>query len=224
MTGKERRDAIVKALHDAGAPVSGPRAGAGCGREPSGCGAGYGAAARRRSRYRRHEPRVRAARVRPTFRSTRLIKVRHTVEEVGDELNTIVDLGGAALKRHGEPPRVRRHHGRPRRAQPARRGALSGRDPFWQELSAHDGDERLHFHRIAAESEEILDEIEEALAAKGYLARCSRMNGTSCRRRARRRQRDPRIGSCDCRLFSYRSGRAGQKSVESGFSASSCPI
>ena len=70
---------------------------------------------------------------------TRLVKVRHSVEQAGDELTSIVDAGGAVLNvivNH-------RVYGRPGHPQSSRCRALSARYRERQELSAADGDQRL---------------------------------------------------------------------------------
>ena len=74
-------------------------------------------------------------------------------------------------QRHGQPSRLRQDHRRPRYQEPARGRALRRGYREREELSADDGDERLPFpsHRRRV-SEEALDEIESALAARGYLA------------------------------------------------------
>ncbi len=54
------------------------------------------------------QPRLRAAGSRgsPAV-PTRLVKVRHSVEQAGDELTNIVDAGGAVLDADRQSPRVR---------------------------------------------------------------------------------------------------------------------
>lgn len=170
MTGKERRDAIVKALHDAGAPVSGRALAQAVGVSRQVVvqdmallrADGHDIVATSRGYALRESDR-------PSV-PTRLIKVRHTVEEVGDELNTIVDLGGAALNvmvNHRVYGAITADLDVRSRRDVERylEGIRSGKSfPLMTVTSGY------HFHRIAAESEEILEEIEEALAAKGYLA------------------------------------------------------
>ena len=101
---------------------------------------------------------------------TRLVKVHHTVEQLEDELTTIVDLGGAVLN-------VMVNH-RAYGPITANLDIRSRRDIARYLDSIHSGKSTplmtvtsgYHFHRIAADSEEILDEIETALSEKGYLA------------------------------------------------------
>ena len=101
---------------------------------------------------------------------TRLIKVHHTVEQLEDELTTIVDLGGAVLNvmvnHRAYGPITANLDIRSRRDVARYLDSIrSGKStPLMTVTSGY------HFHRIAADSEEILDEIEAALAEKGYLA------------------------------------------------------
>ena len=101
---------------------------------------------------------------------TRLIKVHHTVEQLEDELTVIVDLGGAVLnvmvnhRAYGQITAnldIRSRRDIARYLHDIRSGKST---PLMTVTSGY------HFHRIAADSEEALDEIEAALAAKGYLA------------------------------------------------------
>lgn len=102
--------------------------------------------------------------------SVRVIKVHHTNEQMEDELTTIVDLGGCVIdvtvnhKVYGKLG--------------AMLGIKSRRDvqSFLNDLKEGKSTPLLnvtsgyHYHKIGAETEEILDEIEEALEKKGYLA------------------------------------------------------
>lgn len=101
---------------------------------------------------------------------TRLVKVRHTVEQLEDELDTIVDLGGTVQnvmvnhRAYGKITAdldIRSRSGIARYLDDIRTGKST---PLMTVTSGY------HFHRIAAESEEALDRIEAALAARGYLA------------------------------------------------------
>lgn len=170
MTGKERRDAIVKALHDAEAPVSGRALAQAVGVSRQVVvqdmallrADGHDIVATSRGYTLRESDRASVP--------TRLIKVRHTVDELGDELNTIVDLGGAALNvmvNHRVYGTITADLDVRNRRDVERylEGIRSGKSfPLMTVTSGY------HFHRIAADSEEELDEIEAALAAKGYLA------------------------------------------------------
>lgn len=101
---------------------------------------------------------------------TRLIKVHHTIDELEDELETIVDLGGtvqSVMVNHRAYGKItanldiRSRTGIARYLGDIRTGKST---PLMTVTSGY------HFHRIAADSEEALDAIELALAAKGYLA------------------------------------------------------
>lgn len=100
----------------------------------------------------------------------RLIKVYHTEEQVEDELTTIVDLGGSVVnvivnhKIYGKveaPLDIKNRRDVYRFVQDLRTGKST---PLLSVTSGY------HFHKIVAENEEILDEIEDALRAKNYLA------------------------------------------------------
>lgn len=102
--------------------------------------------------------------------AVRLIKVYHTNQQVEDELTTIVDLGGRVLdvmvyhRTYGKvsaPLKIRN-----RRDIKIFIGELkSGKSvPLLNVTSGY------HYHHVAADYEEILDEIQEALESKHYLA------------------------------------------------------
>ena len=102
-------------------------------------------------------------------RVTRAMKVFHSDEDMEDELNTIVDLGGVALDvfvRH-------RVYGCLR----AELNVSSRRDvkKFLEEIHSgkstplKDVTSGYHYHTISADSEDTLDLIEQELNNKGYL-------------------------------------------------------
>lgn len=101
---------------------------------------------------------------------TRVFKVCHTDTQVEDELQTIVDQGGTVLD-------VMVNH-RTYGKMNAALNVKSRRDIQNFITQIHSSKSSLlmnvtsgyHFHTVSAESEEILDEIEEALKKKGYLA------------------------------------------------------
>ena len=94
---------------------------------------------------------------------TRLVKVRHGVEQAGDELTSIVDAGGAVLG-YGKIPADLDIRNR-RDVERYLHDIESGKSfPLLTVTSGY------HFHRIAAEDEQTLDEIETILKEKGYLA------------------------------------------------------
>ena len=101
---------------------------------------------------------------------TRLLKVHHGPDDLEDELTTIVDLGGAVLNvmvNHRVYGKIIADLDVRNRRDVERylEGIRTGKSyPLMTVTSGY------HFHRIAAETEEQLDEIEAALRAKGYLA------------------------------------------------------
>lgn len=101
---------------------------------------------------------------------SRIIKVCHTDSQVEDELNTIIDLGGIVrnvMVNHRTYGKVS-----------APLDIKSRRDikHFTEDIQTSKSSllsnttSGYHFHTIEAESDDILDEIEQALKEKGYLA------------------------------------------------------
>lgn len=100
----------------------------------------------------------------------RLFKLCHTNEQTEDELTTVVDFGGCVKdvmvnhRVYGEvsaPLNIRNR----RDVQNFLKDLKSGKSvPLMNVTSGY------HFHHISAESEEVLEEIEDALKNKGYLA------------------------------------------------------
>lgn len=97
-------------------------------------------------------------------------KVAHTDEQIEDELNTIVDMGGRVLDvsiRHevygtirGDLPiRCRRQ------VQDFMEEIRSGKSKPLKNLTSGG----IHYHNVEADSEETLDVIEQELKRKGYL-------------------------------------------------------
>lgn len=108
---------------------------------------------------------------------TRIIKAYHTDDELADELNTIVDLGGTAVD-------VQVHH--------KVYGHLSAKLNISSRLDVQkfvndiksgkssplkDVTSGYHYHTIAANSEAALDLIEKTLKEKGYI--CERQDQSS---------------------------------------------
>ena len=100
----------------------------------------------------------------------RIIKTCHTNEQTEDELQTIVDLGGCVAdvmvnhKVYGKmsaPLNIRNRRDVQKFMEQLRTGKSV---PLMNVTSGY------HFHRVTAESEEILDEIEAALREKEMLA------------------------------------------------------
>ena len=170
MNGAERRGAIVRELHEAMRPVSGRALAQAVGVSRQVVvqdiallrADGHDIVATSRGYVLREADGATVP--------TRLIKVHHTLDELGDELNTIVDLGGTVLNvmvNHRVYGAITADLDVRSRRDVERylEGIRSGKSfPLMTVTSGY------HFHRIAADSEEALDEIEAALAAKGYLA------------------------------------------------------
>ena len=102
-------------------------------------------------------------------RPTRLFKCRHTAEQTEDELTCIVDLGGRVedvFVNHRVYGKVSSGLGVGSRRDVARfmaELATGVSSPLLEITSGY------HFHHVSAESEEVLDEIGRALAARAYL-------------------------------------------------------
>ena len=171
MSGRERREHIVERLHGAAKPVSGTALARAVGVSRQAIvqdiallrADGHDIVATNRGYVLREgagEPAV----------PTRLVKVHHTVDQLEDELITVVDLGGAVLNvmvNHRAYGQITANLDiRSRRDIASYLEAIrSGKStPLMTVTSGY------HFHRIAAESEAALDDIEAALTAKGYLA------------------------------------------------------
>ena len=100
---------------------------------------------------------------------TRLFKVCHTNEQVEDELTTIDDLGGTVVN-------VMVNH-RIYGKLDAQLNIKNRRDvaKFLDDINTGKSTPLLnvtsgyHFHLVSAETEDVLDEIEEALRGKNYL-------------------------------------------------------
>lgn len=171
MTGTERRNSIIEALRDARTPISGSALAKEVGVSRQVVvqdiallrADGHDVVATNRG-YVLQEgagaPNV----------PTRLIKVHHGIDEVADELTTIVDMGGAVLnvmvnhRVYGKITAdldIRNRRDVERYLEDIRTGKSY---PLMTVTSGY------HFHRIAADTPEELDEIEQALAQKGYLA------------------------------------------------------
>lgn len=106
---------------------------------------------------------------RAASRPRRLFKCRHRVEETADELTCVVDLGGCVedvFVNHRVYGKVSSRLDVASRRDVARFvGELrsGSSSPLMQVTSGY------HFHHVSAPSEEALDEIGRALAARGWL-------------------------------------------------------
>ncbi len=101
---------------------------------------------------------------------TRIFKVYHTDEQVADELETIIDLGGCVLNV------IVNHRTYGKVTAPLNIKSRRDINRFISDLDSSKSTllsnitSGYHFHTVSAESYEILDEIEEALGKKNYLA------------------------------------------------------
>lgn len=101
---------------------------------------------------------------------TRLLKVHHNMDQLEDELETIVDLGGTVqnvMVNHRAYGKVTAELDIRSRSSIERylENIRSGKSiPLMTLTSGY------HFHRISADTEADLDQIENALAQKGFLA------------------------------------------------------
>lgn len=101
--------------------------------------------------------------------ATRVLAVNHSNDQIEDELNLIVDLGGKVLdvrvnhKVYGvmEAPLKLTSRKKVREFMEEIQNGTSS--PLLNITSGN------HYHKVEAESEEILDEIEEAMENAGYL-------------------------------------------------------
>lgn len=101
---------------------------------------------------------------------TRVFKVHHTNEQTEDELNTIVDIGGTVIdvfvwhRVYGKIEAKLNISSR-RNVRQCVEGLKSGKSTALMNITSG-----YHYHTVKADSEEVLDLIEKALAEKDYLA------------------------------------------------------
>ena len=105
-----------------------------------------------------------------TMKAVRLFKVCHTADQIQEELETIVDLGGSvedvmvnhrAYGKMSAPLRIRNRRDVSALLENLRTGKST---PLMNVTSGY------HFHHVSADSYDILDEIEEGLRQKNLLA------------------------------------------------------
>ena len=105
----------------------------------------------------------------PDKNKQRVILVRHQYDDIGDELNTIVDFGGIVRNVLIEHPIYGEMTGtmmlKTRRDVQRFVKDIAEFDTFPLMNLTHG----IHMHTVEASSEKLLDEIEEALSKKGYL-------------------------------------------------------
>ncbi len=99
----------------------------------------------------------------------RVFKLKHSTTETEDELNTIVDLGGTVVdvyvwhKVYGKVEAKMNIFSRMHVKQ-FLEGVRSGKSTELMNITGG-----YHYHTVRADSEEILDVIEKALDAKGFI-------------------------------------------------------
>lgn len=167
MTGKERREKIVSILEDSPTPIPGAKLGEMCGVSRQ---VVVQDIALLRSQGEQIDTTHYGYQIRRNSRCTRLVKVRHGPERLEEELTAIVDLGG-----YVEDVMVNhRTYG----LMSAPLGIGSRRDiaKFMDEIESGKSSplstvtSGYHFHHISADDEQTLDDIEQALEAKGFTA------------------------------------------------------
>lgn len=166
-TGEQRRSHIIETLKEASSPLSGASLGkqVGVTRQV----VVQDIALLRNSGFNIQATNRGYVLIAPESKPTRLFKVRHTVEETEKELQLIVDLGATVddvIINHRTYGRVEASLDLRNRRDVAhfiadiQSGASS---PLMVATSGY------HFHHVSAESEEVLDEVESALAKAGFL-------------------------------------------------------
>lgn len=104
-------------------------------------------------------------------RSTRILKVQHTDEQLEEELFGIVDLGGCVEdvmvhhKVYGHLS-ARLEIDSRRKARHFLQDIRSGKSSPLKNITSN-----YHYHTVSADSEELLDEIQRMLQEKGMLVR-----------------------------------------------------
>ncbi|MBR3987905.1 MAG: transcription repressor NadR [Clostridia bacterium] len=99
----------------------------------------------------------------------RVFKLKHSTNDTEDELNTIVDLGGTVAdvfvwhKVYGKVEAKMNIFSRMHVRQ-FLEGVRSGKSTELMNITGG-----YHYHTVTAESDEILDKIEKALDAKGFI-------------------------------------------------------
>ncbi len=100
---------------------------------------------------------------------SRVIKVRHTDEQLSEELNAIVDLGGCVenvIVHHKVYGTLEAHMGinSRRAADEYMQSIRSGKSKPLKNITSD-----YHYHKITADSENTLDIIENDLKSRGFL-------------------------------------------------------
>ena len=93
----------------------------------------------------------------------RIFKVQHTDEQLEEELNTIVDLGGCVDRVYGKMEAELALSSR-RKVGAFMEDIRSGKSSPLKNITSN-----YHYHKVSADSEETLDLIEQELREKGFL-------------------------------------------------------
>lgn len=99
----------------------------------------------------------------------RVFRVRHLDSQIADELNLIVDLGGVVMDVFVEHEvygkiRAELNIGSPKRVEAFCREIREGKSSPLKNITSG-----VHFHTVCASTEEVLEQIRQALAERGYL-------------------------------------------------------
>lgn len=168
LTGSDRRKRLVALMREAGQPLSGTKLGQATGVSRQVVvqdiallrTEGYAVVSTARGYLLEQETQAK-----------RLFKVFHTDAQVEDELTVIVDTGGTVLDV------MVNHRVYGKMTAPLRIANRRDVKMFVNDLKTGKSAPLLnvtagyHFHHVGADSEEILDEIADALHRKGYLAK-----------------------------------------------------
>lgn len=105
----------------------------------------------------------------PASEITRIVKTLHSDEEIADELNIIVDLGGTAIDvfvRHKVYGLIKAELNISSRRDVKKfmEGIKSGKSTPLKDVTSG-----YHYHTLSADSEETLDLIEAELKSRGFL-------------------------------------------------------
>ena len=166
MTGTERRTKIVELIQNSEKPLSGTALAKQCDVSRQVIvqdialirASGYDIISTNRG-YSRQEPLVRE----------RVFKVNHTDEQLEEELYSIIDLGGTVVnvmvnhRVYGHMEAELRINSR-RKVEAFMEDIRSGKSSPLKNITSN-----YHYHKVAADSEETLDLIEEALRQKHFL-------------------------------------------------------
>ncbi len=168
MSGEERRKEIIRALESGGEPLSGT----GLAKEFDVSrqiivqdiallrAAGYAILSTNRGYILQGDPRCQ-----------RVFKMHHTPDDCEDELNVIVDLGGAVedifiYHKYYGVVKADMHIRSRRDVAGFMEDIRTGKSTLLSTATSG-----YHYHTVSAESQQVLDDIQAELAKKGFLAK-----------------------------------------------------